>query len=341
MLKFIALACAFAFAVSVPVLPWEQQHATLVTMHVFSSSPDPSWSLSPAQVEKLRSSFSTVECSSSLRYPNVGYQGFSINGNRVKGCPKFERALLSSCTVSIKPNVAHYVSSQLDSILAASASTPLSPAAVDSFLLPSPLAPAPQAPALPIRGPDTVPVYDPKSDVQGYFVSHQTENNCYNYANDVATDTFAQPGRGSGQKWSVDTCADINASAIRDGLEWVGTEMPAAPPAVGHHMVSAPAIFACHAACNSLCAYRACGFGPTPTSTGAATTPTSFGRTSPGRRPSRTRTTTGSRSQTRPRWASPRRCAARRASHVCQADVAPWTQFCGYFVTVPSSVNIN
>jgi hypothetical protein len=24
-----------------------------------------------------------------------------------------------------------------------------------------------------------------------------------------------------------------------------------------------------------------------------------------------------------------------------QADVAPWTQFCGYYVTVPSNVNIN
>jgi hypothetical protein len=82
-----------------------------------------------------------------------------------------------------------------------------------------------------------VPVYDPKDDVQGHFVSHQTENNCYNYANDVATDTFAQPGRGSGQKWSFDTCADINASAVRDGLEWAGMQMPAAPPAVGHHMV--------------------------------------------------------------------------------------------------------
>ncbi len=228
-----------------PVLPWQQEHhAAIITMHVFSSSPDPSWTLSPAQVEKLRNSFPSVECSPSIRYPSVGYQGFSVNGNRVKGCPLLERSLFSSRTAIIRPNVVHYVDSQLDAILAASANIQLAPAAIDSFLLPLPRAalPLPSAPVLPIRGPDTVPVYDPKSDVQGYFLSHQTENNCYNYANDVATDSFAQPGRGSGQKWSFDTCADINASAIRDGLQWVGTEMPDSPPSVGHHMASVRAL---------------------------------------------------------------------------------------------------
>ncbi len=92
-----------------------------------------------------------------------------------------------------------------------------------------------------------MPVYDPASDLKGHFVSHQTENNCYNYANDVATDTFAQPGRGSGQKWSFDTCADINASATRDGLVWAGMDLPSQPPATGHHVVRlhAPIQYVC------------------------------------------------------------------------------------------------
>ncbi len=233
MLQLFFVASALSIALGVPVL--QQQRGAIVAMHVFSSTVDPTWTLSSEQLDTLRHAFPSAECSESLRYPSVGYQGFSINGNKVKGCPQLERFLLSTCTVSLKPQVTAYVASQLDLITAASSSTSLSAVAIESMLLP--LAPRPRDPALPIRGPDTVPVYDPKDDVQGHFVSHQTENNCYNYANDVATDTFAQPGRGSGQKWSFDTCADINASAVRDGLEWVGTQMPAAPPAVGHHMV--------------------------------------------------------------------------------------------------------
>lgn len=82
-----------------------------------------------------------------------------------------------------------------------------------------------------------MPVYDPKDDVQGHFVSHQTENNCYNYATTLPPTHPRSPAAAAGKKWSFDTCADINASAVRDGLEWVGMQMPAAPPAVGHHMV--------------------------------------------------------------------------------------------------------
>jgi len=41
--------------------------------------------------------------------------------------------------------------------------------------------------------------YDPQNDDDGCFVSRQGDNNCYNYGNDIASNTFAQPGRGSGQ----------------------------------------------------------------------------------------------------------------------------------------------
>jgi hypothetical protein len=243
MLKLFFAVCAVAAVLGVPVL--QQHRDAIVVMHVFSSTSDPSWTLSSAQIEKLRSIFPLAECWHNVRYPNVGYQGFSINGNTIKGCAPLERFLLSTCTASLKPQVTAYVASQLDLIAAASSNTLPNLVAIDSILLPRPLAPAPHTPTLPLRGPDTVPAYDPKDDVQGHFISHQTQNNCYNYANDVATDTFAQPGRGSGQKWSFDTCADINASAIRDGLQWVGTEMPAAPPAVGHHMVRARGLLSC------------------------------------------------------------------------------------------------
>lgn len=50
--------------------------------------------------------------------------------------------------------------------------------------------------------------------------TRQRYNNCYNYANGRATNTFAQPGRasGGGQAGSM-SCAAVRAAAERDGLE--------------------------------------------------------------------------------------------------------------------------
>ncbi len=47
----------------------------------------------------------------------------------------------------------------------------------------------------------------------------RTRNNCYNYARNWRTDTFAQPGRYTGQTASSMTCAQVKAAALRDGLK--------------------------------------------------------------------------------------------------------------------------
>ena len=46
----------------------------------------------------------------------------------------------------------------------------------------------------------------------------QPRNNCYNYANDQATNTFAQPGRGTGHPISALSCSGVRPSAVSDGL---------------------------------------------------------------------------------------------------------------------------
>lgn len=43
------------------------------------------------------------------------------------------------------------------------------------------------------------------------------KNNCYNYASNRRTDTFAQPGRASGQMYGAINCAQVGAAAVRDG----------------------------------------------------------------------------------------------------------------------------
>ncbi len=46
----------------------------------------------------------------------------------------------------------------------------------------------------------------------------QYSNNCYNYANNKRTDTFAQPGRAAGAKYTSLTCASVGPAAEADGL---------------------------------------------------------------------------------------------------------------------------
>jgi hypothetical protein len=43
-------------------------------------------------------------------------------------------------------------------------------------------------------------------------------NNCYNYASNWRTDTFAQPGRGCGHMYNTITCAEVGRGAICDGM---------------------------------------------------------------------------------------------------------------------------
>ena len=60
------------------------------------------------------------------------------------------------------------------------------------------------------------PEFDPSWNDGG---AKQFGNNCYNYSTNKRTDTFAQPGSGTGQVITVPfTCAEVGASAVSDGL---------------------------------------------------------------------------------------------------------------------------
>jgi hypothetical protein len=48
--------------------------------------------------------------------------------------------------------------------------------------------------------------------------SRQPFNNCYNYATNYRTDTFAQPGRAAGQQYASLSCPDVLAGAVADAL---------------------------------------------------------------------------------------------------------------------------
>lgn len=48
--------------------------------------------------------------------------------------------------------------------------------------------------------------------------SLRSRNNCYNYASNRRTDSFAQPGRGAGQMYQAITCPEMTRASRADGL---------------------------------------------------------------------------------------------------------------------------
>src|SRR4029453_3643949 len=47
----------------------------------------------------------------------------------------------------------------------------------------------------------------------------QFNNNCYNYASNYRSDTFAQPGKAAGAMYTALTCASVLPAAVADALE--------------------------------------------------------------------------------------------------------------------------
>jgi hypothetical protein len=89
-----------------------------------------------------------------------------------------------------------------------------------------PRRPPPPPPSSPLR----TTVHDGKCNKCEYEVSQynpgfwnaanvQPHNNCYNYARNWRTDTFAQPGRAHGAQTSTMQCANVTTAAMADGLK--------------------------------------------------------------------------------------------------------------------------
>lgn len=59
------------------------------------------------------------------------------------------------------------------------------------------------------------PIYEPNWWNVGTI---RPNNNCYNYATNYRTDTFAQPGKATNNKWTSLVCSNVKNSAISDFL---------------------------------------------------------------------------------------------------------------------------
>lgn len=202
--------------------------ATVVTLNVFSGRPNPSWVLSDAQGSEMQERVQAVEQLSTHKPAGVvgglGYRGFLVTrhatapsgplamhihggivdpgpgeASLVAGDRAIETWLLGTGSGHVDPEVATHVQEHLRT-----------PVALEASVIVAPKLVCPQCHAA------DAPVYNPG---KWNIPSVQPYNNCYNYANDHITNTFAQPGRAHGHQATKMACPDVDAAAQADGLK--------------------------------------------------------------------------------------------------------------------------
>ena len=149
-----------------------------ITLHVFSGTSDPSWTISKQALNQfksltrevlLRAENTTVFHRSTTRV--MGYHGFTIRCSAdasvfMHGLYPAERQLLASGRKHLAPSVLQHVKEHLGEVMAGLTESQENNADCNK---------------VPITGPDTVPQYAPNTDDGGCFVKKQSENNCYAY----------------------------------------------------------------------------------------------------------------------------------------------------------------
>jgi hypothetical protein len=157
-----------------------------ITLHVFSGTSNPVWKINTKQLATIKKfAYETLYHSDNLALLSkpttriMGYQGFTISCSSdeyvfINGLSPLEHLILIGGRRYLSSSVMRHVKDHVGEIM--SDITDIKPSKAECN-------------KVPIRGPDTVPVYDPKSDDDGCFIARQTENNCYAYGNKISRAT--------------------------------------------------------------------------------------------------------------------------------------------------------
>jgi hypothetical protein len=193
----------------------------VVQLDVFSGRPNPRWQLSAREVREL---VDLVAADRSVLLPRdadtggLGYRGFIIE--HADGSDAWSRAgLPPAARIGGRGIEDAGASSWLLGTSGSGASVP------DAILQHS-------EDSMGAKGASGVP--PPPCD-NAFFTSdtdfsywnnaqHQYDNNCYNFASNKRTDTFAQPGRGTGHMYGDINCREVGIGARWDG--WRARCMP-------------------------------------------------------------------------------------------------------------------
>jgi hypothetical protein len=207
-----------------------------VTLDIFSGRPNPTWTLDDEEARQLLDRVHSIEQRTPLKPPGaagqLGYRGFSLHASAVSPFGQLrlqahqgiidvgprdlsvvdenlevERTLLKSAGTKLEPALVQHVEEAL---------TAGSKAALEGrqlTVVPHPAVCQPKA--------ADAPPYNP---AKWNIPTVQPYNNCYNYANDLITNTFAQPGRAHGKMYKALACnggTGVEPAAVADGLKAV------------------------------------------------------------------------------------------------------------------------
>jgi hypothetical protein len=211
---------------------------TIVTALMYSGRQNPSWELTSEQTENLKSILgekkeATLEMSA-ISAGLLGYTGFVIESydlslptkafcfdgvidlidqkslNFIDKNSVLENFLLETGSSALSLDEVNYISSEISKNLIGGAISKNKSLKKSFELL-------------------AVPPFNPG---KWNIPTVQPFNNCYNYANDKITNTFAQPGKGSGSIITDILCFTVTQAAVRDGQ--ISVTLAASTPAEGH-----------------------------------------------------------------------------------------------------------
>jgi hypothetical protein len=214
------------------------QMAVIVTLDMYSGRPNPSWELNESQVQEFLKLLQTKRRSTQLKstpsWSRLGYRGFVITmvaeaADLPKGMRVFD-GIVEHTTEMARNYIDH--NSEIEQFLINTAGTALSKETKDYVQQEMEKnVKSGTARSLADIIPEAVPPYNPVKWNNDPFI--MANNNCYNYGNDKITNTFAQPGRGSGQEGPhPPNCQGTGSAAERDGQLVVPN--PDLTPAEGH-----------------------------------------------------------------------------------------------------------
>jgi hypothetical protein len=195
-----------------------------ITLNVFSGRPNPTWLLNDQEeqelTQRLQASQSLTDKRPSGAYGGLGYRGFSITRDALHPQGPLSMLVHQGIVDQHAGGTNIFASSGLETWLAETGQKYI-PEVVQEHLKSSIDAPTPFA--FPTAALATCPqchAVDAPNYNPGVWniPTVQPYNNCYDYANDHATNTFAQPGRATGHQYTALTCASVQPAAQSDGL---------------------------------------------------------------------------------------------------------------------------
>jgi hypothetical protein len=218
---------------------------SIVTLDIYSGRPNPTWQLTEQQEDELAEKLSSARTLTAQRpsgvFGGLGYRGFLVT--RSADDPRGPLRITAHEGIldhgATAPNLTDEIG--LESWLAGVGNFQL-PETVRNYLTSqltqdraTPVFQFPVQPALkcPQNHAADAPTYNPG---MWNIPTVQPYNNCYNYANDRITNTFAQPGRATGHQATVMACANVSAGATSDGLHSVPNFAGALPKGGGWYV---------------------------------------------------------------------------------------------------------